>query len=1222
MAATAPSPAESFVVQGRIFDALSKGGLGNLLVTAYHVDGQGSDGGPIVKAERRSRVGSVPSDDDGHFQVSYDAADIARLAGDGGRLNLVLVVSAPDDETAKSAEKVIFDSDTPRMRAGRVEHFNIGISRDTLEKFQLHDAPSAESGIVEYERDRTTETELAEGVAKFHEAALHKEIAEKAALRDQLLATVATNLDVTDFPGRVVRGNDRIRDLVQEVAADAVDTATATIDNAEGVPVNLFLVPEDRQRLQPFFDQAVDGFVEIPESELASLLDRVNSSENPGTLLINHNPIARYCATRSTDELCAAEHTGLAGGHEHDENDGGGGGAGANGGPVTDGSVRDLVGRLLADVTAPDFVFGDDLAARRATKADVTASVESFALERGPADTPAFYDFHSLQIAFEHVWKVLVDEEVVNVAHRLDLKHRQKTGLPFLGGFTHGWTDAVSVLDAYEAALQEVPADVSAQFEITLQEWIDLSATHRARLFEIARKLADTEGERAVRASVMLPGTGTTISVPVSVPASRFGSIAFEKQRQDLREQGERIIESVRHDDYYTLHQTLRELQSRLNSAYEFTVFAADRNVHSVNFGLMCTYRQEWTPLNYQPGRLVKTIPLAPKEERKYAFKSTHNAKLVSKEAIKNNRAMATEQSSISRVESEIIAKATNRTNFSLSTEGNYNLWLSKGKATTSFGVDAVDESTASRKDFREAVVKATQEYKEEHSTEVDTEDSVSTEFEASGTIVNPNDELSVTYLFYELQRCYRVSELLYRVMPVVLVAQEVPAPHQITEAWVIANDWIINRVLLDDAFRPALQYLANKSVGDDFGLRELRKNLRQQRNLVETLRIELTIASHEAENRYRALEAAIEKRIGEASAEQTDGWFSDIGDFFGGGGQDPEAAKARELAAKDAHQYAADKAEKAAAALQRETNQLHELTTAYNGALRDHLDNETRIKRLLVHIRNNIFHYMQAIWSMEPPDQRLLRLHRVDVPQLELETIPDPHNPNSVVADRRYTVEVEPSPDIFSQFREPGTTKHRAFLRGRIKPVTSFVPRSLVDVADLDNLLGFKGNYMIFPLKEHNALTEFMAAPYVDAAFGAMDPDELGNVSLEDYARYVCCLHDRLPAAEFDALKPTLEAWLKRLLQDPLRNGDEIVVPTDSLFVEALPGTHALLEDFKLRHRELDAYKAAEDVRRAQMENARLADRLLHDEREDPDVEKMVVIRGDVDTTVDVDNP
>src|SRR6266852_1699241 len=129
---------------------------------------------------------------------------------------------------------------------------------------------------------------------------------------------------------------------------------------------------------------------------------------------------------------------------------------------------------------------------------------------------------------------------------------------------------------------------------------------------------------------------------------------------------------------------------------------------------------------------------------------------------------------------------------------GDYNIGISDGKASTSFGVEALSESSQNRKDFREAVLKAVQTYNEETSKEVVTETDASSEYTESGTLVNPNDELAVTYLFYELQKRYRLSEQIYRVAPVVLVAQEVPSPDQITEAWVISNDWILNRCLLD----------------------------------------------------------------------------------------------------------------------------------------------------------------------------------------------------------------------------------------------------------------------------------------------------------------------------------------------------------------------------------------------------------------------------------------
>ena len=292
---------------------------------------------------------------------------------------------------------------------------------------------------------------------------------------------------------------------------------------------------------------------------------------------------------------------------------------------------------------------------------------------------------------------------------------------------------------------------------------------------------------------------------------------------------------------------------------------------------------------------------------------------------------------------------------------------------------------------------------------------------------------------------------------------------------------------------------------------------------------------------------------------------------FLAANDADPDAARAREIAASDEHKYALEKAEHIAAALRQEVNTLHTLTDGYNKTLQARLDNETKVKRLLVHIRNNIFYYMQAIWSLEPPDQRYLRLHKVRVPILELES-------------RSYSVAVDPSKDIFADFREPGTEKHKAFLHGTLKhnPGGTFNTKSLVEVADLDTLLGFKGNYMIFPMKEHNALTEFMAAPYIDSAFGAMDPDELSNVNLDEYSKYVCCLHNKLSETAFADIKDELKEWLEKLLATPLRNGDEIIVPTGSFFIEALVDENPILENFKLKHREVDVFKVLEDVRRA----------------------------------------
>lgn len=69
--------------------------------------------------------------------------------------------------------------------------------------------------------------------------------------------------------------------------------------------------------------------------------------------------------------------------------------------------------------------------------------------------------------------------------------------------------------------------------------------------------------------------------------------------------------------------------------------------------------------------------------------------------------------------------------------------------------------------------------------------------------------------------------------------------------------------------------------------------------------------------------------------------------------------------------------------------------------------------------------------------------------------------------------------------------------------------------------------------------------------------------------------------------------------------------VPTNSLFIEVLPGADLLLENFKLRHRELDVYKVQGNFRKAGLEALRLASRLINGERKDPDIEKHIPVEG-----------
>jgi hypothetical protein len=303
-----------------------------------------------------------------------------------------------------------------------------------------------------------------------------------------------------------------------------------------------------------------------------------------------------------------------------------------------------------------------------------------------------------------------------------------------------------------------------------------------------------------------------------------------------------------------------------------------------------------------------------------------------------------------------------------------------------------------------------------------------------------------------------------------------------------------------------------------------------------------------------------------------------------------PEAARVREDASRDAYERVAREEKELQSRLNREVTALQTITEQYTKQLSEHLNRRAQIDRLRLHIKQNILYYMQSIWSYEPPDQRFFRLHRTPVPKLdgELEFI---------------NITLSPQ----TQDSEPLEYEARCELNPNHELV------SLAEVADLDQLLGYKGNYMVFPLKQSNCLTDFMMVPYVDSELGLRDPDELGNWTLESFAEYVCCLKKRLHPATFNdpKLKERLRRQYLKLLQSPRREYEEIIVPTGELFIEALPGAHPLLEDFKLRHRAMDVEKVRAEVQRQQLENLRLAARLLGGDLEDPEIDRKVVIEG-----------
>ena len=88
-----------------------------------------------------------------------------------------------------------------------------------------------------------------------------------------------------------------------------------------------------------------------------------------------------------------------------------------------------------------------------------------------------------------------------------------------------------------------------------------------------------------------------------------------------------------------------------------------------------------------------------------------------------------------------------------------------------------------------------------------------------------------------EIHVSWTRDEQIHALQSVIFVAQEVPAPSELTHSWLIRHDWILSRVLLDPSYAPALGYVSTTLISDDVALREMREGLFRQRKLVEDLK-------------------------------------------------------------------------------------------------------------------------------------------------------------------------------------------------------------------------------------------------------------------------------------------------------------------------------------------------------------------------------------------------
>jgi len=198
----------------------------------------------------------------------------------------------------------------------------------------------------------------------------------------------------------------------------------------------------------------------------------------------------------------------------------------------------------------------------------------------------------------------------------------------------------------------------------------------------------------------------------------------------------------------------------------------------------------------------------------------------------------------------------------------------------------------------------------------VSTESESTSEVTTASEIQNPNDEIALTYVYSKLQRQYEVFASLAEVANIVMVAEPVPLPEQVTLAWIKRHDWMIAQALLDDSYRDTLSGLSQDVEPSDAG----------------SLSADMKSAMDTSLGHLGALALNTGIAINQVDVAQ-------------------EAERGYQEAVKSQAEAA------------RQRNQI-----------------QRNRQRLIQHVCDNILHYCRAIWSHEDPDQRLLRYRRAGI--------------------------------------------------------------------------------------------------------------------------------------------------------------------------------------------------------------------------------------------------
>ncbi|MDH4137734.1 MAG: hypothetical protein OEW09_13620, partial [Anaerolineae bacterium] len=415
-------------VSGRVVRQEDGRGVAGLIVEVYDITHPES-GVELPKGGRR--LGAVATGAQGAFQLALPALGELRTSSrtiTPGR-NLQLLILAPEGPGTSHEERRLYATDV-RLNAGQHEEFLIRLPQENLNNAGIP-APAAGAG-----EDRAAAVAKTAAQAHKVEAAVAELVQERLksvqarrrffreSVRPALEADLTTVTDEERASGRFIPQDKSVRDgylasVAEEVKALSGDDTSGDRPRRR---TRFLLTNEQAKAIIP---ENTNGPVAFKEAELEAAL---GGPLDIPPVVYRRGLFDDPCRPPFPGEECLRAPAGDDGAGEGQED-----GAGAPGEDSsladTDGNVPGegvefdkgaYIARLLDRLAAPEdpVEFGYDAGAptpvSRLTPDEVAGAISALNIEPGPADVPAFYDFHDLQIAFEPVWQEALDDDYLD----------------------------------------------------------------------------------------------------------------------------------------------------------------------------------------------------------------------------------------------------------------------------------------------------------------------------------------------------------------------------------------------------------------------------------------------------------------------------------------------------------------------------------------------------------------------------------------------------------------------------------------------------------------------------------------------------------------------------------------------------------------------------------------------------------------------------------------